>query len=338
MQPLTHWFSSHLLNPFSSSPTTVKETPYLEVAEEISWDDHIKAVDKLIKTSKIISIKTQQRLNFIRSYMVLRRNGRSRSEASRMVAEMFERGCYFKRMISVWTNQWIENRWIPHSQQRQRINIRSFLDDEDVEMVISEYLRNNKFTVTPKTLKMHIEKEILPTLGCYMTPKTISVETIRTYLIKKGWRYGLRKKGIYVDGHEREDVVRYREVFLRKMLAIEAYTIGYNEDCSEEVPNQIIENGYQRHIIVTHDESAFQANDDLNYGWAPEGEQPLRKKSRGRGLMVSEFLTDTVGRLAIPEDLYKRLAPECEREAMEVFEYGKNNDGYWTGENVINQV
>ncbi|CAG8526642.1 165_t:CDS:2, partial [Dentiscutata heterogama] len=59
------------------------------------------------------------------------------------------------------------------------------------------------------------------------------------------------------------------------------------------------------HILVTHDKSAFYANDDQKVFWAPIDEQLLCPKSSGSSLMVSEFLCDTIGRLQL-DDIYKQ--------------------------------
>ena len=153
------------------------------------------------------------------------------------------------------------------------------------------------------------------------------------------WTFGLWKKDIYVDGHEREDVVAYRAQFLQEMLDLEQSMIIYDDITLEPLPNNHLADGKcTRHILVTHDESTFQANDDMDKGWGPKGEQKLRKKSRGRGLMVSDFLLDTVGRLAVPMEQYSQMAAAFPPEACKLFEYGKNNDGYWTGEHLVKQV
>ena len=44
-------------------------------------------------------------------------------------------------------------------------------------------------------------------------------------------------------------------------------------------------------VLVTHDESTFNANDGKRRLWMEKGKQPLRPKARGKGLMVSDFLT-----------------------------------------------
>ncbi|CAJ0750743.1 4223_t:CDS:2 [Entrophospora sp. SA101] len=55
------------------------------------------------------------------------------------------------------------------------------------------------------------------------------------------------------------------------------------------------------HILVTHDESTFYANDGIKKFWGPQGEQPLRPKSQGASLHISEFLCETIGRLCLEE-------------------------------------
>jgi len=37
---------------------------------------------------------------------------------------------------------------------------------------------------------------------------------VRNYLKKLGYIYAKIKKGIYINGHEREDMVFYRKIFL----------------------------------------------------------------------------------------------------------------------------
>ena len=52
-----------------------------------------------------------------------------------------------------------------------------------------------------------------------------------------------------------------------------------------------------RHILVTHDESVFYANDKKKTFWRPIGYQSLHKKGAGLSLHVSDFLTEVNGRL-----------------------------------------
>ncbi|KAI6035963.1 hypothetical protein BKA83DRAFT_4459587 [Pisolithus microcarpus] len=58
-------------------------------------------------------------------------------------------------------------------------------------------------------------------------------------------------------------------------------------------------------------------------GWIPNGEQPLQKKGVGCGLHQSDVICSTVGWL---------------QDASHTLEYGKNYEGYWTGELFIKQL
>ena len=43
---------------------------------------------------------------------------------------------------------------------------------------------------------------------------TIIIQTAWRWFQKMDWCFGRKKKGMYIDGHEREDVVEYRKAFL----------------------------------------------------------------------------------------------------------------------------
>ncbi|KAA8914313.1 hypothetical protein FN846DRAFT_758996, partial [Sphaerosporella brunnea] len=67
----------------------------------------------------------------------------------------------------------------------------------------------------------------------------------------------------------------------------------------------------------------FNANDGKRKVWMENGKQPLRPKTKGKGIMISAFLT--------PGGILKPV-----REAIEYLEYGKNN--YWTGDKMVQQA
>lgn len=57
--------------------------------------------------------------------------------------------------------------------------------------------------------------------------------------------------------------------------------------------------GEKVHYPIFHDETCVHANDLANYVWMREGEQPLRNKSRGRIVHVSDFIIEASGRLSL---------------------------------------
>ena len=76
--------------------------------------------------------------------------------------------------------------------------------------------------VTPQHLQEALNASILPGLGIVLK-NPLSEGTAQRWLIKLGWCQTVVRKGVYMNGHEHEDVVKYRqEVFLPVMKKFEA--------------------------------------------------------------------------------------------------------------------
>lgn len=169
-------------------------------------------------------------------------------------------------------------------------------------------------------------------------------QTARLWLNKLGYRYTDIKKGIFLDGHEREDVVKDRGEFLKKMEMLSPYMVEFREDTSmipKEYPSDCAIDGPNRRscILITHDESIFSANDGNHQGWVKEEHAFLRPKSRGKGIRISDFLLPWKRLNLFYLEKEKRetlIAAGIPEEAAEVFEYGQEK-GYWDGVKMVNQ-
>lgn len=179
-------------------------------------------------------------------------------------------------------------------------------------------------------------------------PVTIRSRTARKWLNKPGYRYRHVGKNVFVDGHKRPDVVEDRKQFLKVMERLEPYLVEFDSD-GNMLP-KIYPSDYEVGgatcrpvIMITHDECTFSSNDGPRFGWQKDGDTFLRPKSKGRGIMVSEFLLP-FGRLnlaSLSELSHKELMDRCgltETEAVEIFEFGKINQRYWTGADLLKQV
>ena len=110
---------------------------------------------------------------------------------------------------------------------------------------------------------------------------------------------------MYIDGHEREDVVAYRVEFLKRWREYQKRMVTYNNDGNmDSTPRGFpVENGRFRLILVTHDESTFYANDRRRVKWTHKSEKSTpERKGEGPSLMVSDFLTSEWGRLRDDEE------------------------------------
>ena len=90
----------------------------------------------------------------------------------------------------------------------------------------------------------------------------------------------------FVDGHERDDVVLYRKTFLRRMVGLGF--LNPNNAPTDEAWNALPADldmptpaTLEKTVILFHDESTFQANDDQLTLWALPGTTVMRPKSKG---------------------------------------------------------
>ena len=67
---------------------------------------------------------------------------------------------------------------------------------------------------------------------------SLQARTAREWLNKMGYRWKNIKKGVYIDGHEREDVVEYRGKFLDKWYGMQPYVREW-EEVTEEVEGEV---------------------------------------------------------------------------------------------------
>ncbi|CAB4483806.1 unnamed protein product [Rhizophagus irregularis] len=249
---------------------------------------------------------------------------------------VYNKGTYKAKQIRIWAKCWIEYGTLPKSLQGCHQKIKSIIDDEDVIERSLLFVRKKEGKITPKEYQTYVKEVLFSRLGMEESKKLISIKTSCIWLKKLGLIPQSRKKGIYFDGHEREDVVEYRKEFLDKMLSYEKFMPTFEGENMEQ-KNLVLLPNKKLHILITHNEYLFYANDDRPVVWAPIGEPPLRKKGQGKSIMVSDFLLETDGRLKLNEDEIL-LYPEIPVEARKFLRPGKNEEGWWTAEHLLDQV
>jgi hypothetical protein len=133
--------------------------------------------------------------------------------------------------------------------------------------------------------------------------------------------------GQYVDGHEREDVVQYRQqTFLPAMAELELNMRAWS-DAMEELVDDRPRPRQRRTVVWYHDESTFYANDRRKIRWVHSGETPKPcPKGEGISLMVADFVSADYGWLR---------SPDGQESAQVLFRAGKNRDGYFGSNDII---
>jgi hypothetical protein len=111
---------------------------------------------------------------------------------------------------------------------------------------------------------------------------------------------------MYIDGHERKDVVEYRKGFVDRWKEYEKRFVIYGNDgnvISTPTGFPVSQGMRFRLILVTHDESTFYENDRRKTQWVNDNAKAVaEKKGEGQSIMVSDFLTPEWGRLINGEE------------------------------------
>ena len=173
-------------------------------------------------------------------------------------------------------------------------------------------------------------------------PRTISIRTANRWLHQFGFTPQSHKKGPYVDGHEREDVVKSREEFL-KQITDPKKSHKPPPPCSDEtapVPGPDAESQKQL-VLIYHDENIFTINEGQTWMWATEDAPVIQPKTKGSGIMVSDFIDQHNGYLRLTDTEFavgKTADPQMVQMARALLEYGAEREGYWTSEKFMANI
>jgi hypothetical protein len=152
-----------------------------------------------------------------------------------------------------------------------------------------------------------------------------------------GYRWTKQPSGQFVDGHEREDVVGYRQnTFLPVMAELESRLHSWKNGLEEEFkpwPHDIDDGPQPFHdhtMVWYHDESTFYANDRRNVGWVHKDAKAVPyTKGDGPSLMVADFVSADYGWLC---------SPDKAESARVLCKAGASREGYFMNEDILDHA
>ena len=147
----------------------------------------------------------------------------------------------------------------------------------------------------------------------------ISSRTAARWLNALGFSQMCHQKSVFFDGHDREDVVAYRNDLLKKLERLDRKSIKYDGI----IPK--LQEGEKPLIRVVHDESTYFANSSQTLFWGDPQTSVIRQKSLGASIMVSDFVDEVHG------FLYDNM--ESARVLLET-----TRDGYFNNSLLLKQV
>lgn len=294
-----------------------------------------KAVHAVGKTS--LDPDTLERLedirNFLWRYCDFDANDKPKNpsagawtKASVDVADYRIKGPWRARTLRATARAYIRTRNLPtHSYNNPR---ESRIDDEVLSSEIQLHLQGvGKYARAQDIVDFTKKDDVQKRHGF---TKPISLATSKRWMAQLGYRWTKEPKGQYQDGHERVDVVEYRQKtflpawskFEKRMRVWTDHNIHLKVDEDPDSRPDIANT-----VVWFHDESTFYAHDRRTLGWFHEAVGPKpQAKGEGVSLMVAHFVSADYGYLQ---------SPDGTETARVLFKAGKGRDGYYTNERII---
>ena len=150
-------------------------------------------------------------------------------ESSVLAAKALGRGVKHARNLRKWIKNYLDSEKLP--LHRYGTYHSSILEDEDFRRGIQLHLTEiaKKGYIRAQDIVDYVATpEVQQQLGT--KAQGIHVRTARRWLHRLSWRYQRKKKGMYIDGHEHEDVVEYRKGFVERWKEYEKRFVIYDND------------------------------------------------------------------------------------------------------------
>ncbi|KAI9329106.1 hypothetical protein BD770DRAFT_477956 [Pilaira anomala] len=233
---------------------------------------------------------------------------------------------YRHKAIIKWAKEFLNEQVLSDHCQGVHVKRVSFLSDNDVKLKVLEMIKKTKpqHRTIDKILEF-IDEEIVPSL--LGVTGNICATTLSNYLYEWGYAYRKNEKAIFFDGHERTDVVEYRDAWSKRMVDYMERSEFYEGEDMEKVLQPVLEDGEKKIVFVTHDESTFYANDGKREFWLKEDENYIRKKGQGSSIIVSEFQCPCHGTMR-----------HGDKTSREYFKAGGDREGWWTYKHMVKQL
>ena len=132
------------------------------------------------------------------------------------------------RTIRTWRRDFIDNRGEFSPYMRGKYARPSLISQEDVRTKAAKWARSNACVrgmpnMTLASFAHNLNTNIIPKLNLpYGFPRAISISTASRFLHSLGFRrVSANRKSVYIDGHERPDVLEEREQFLDSIFLLQ---------------------------------------------------------------------------------------------------------------------
>lgn len=175
------------------------------------WDQLRNQIKADLKNKKLtLTLTHVNQLLIIRNFATLRLKGLLRIPASMEIARQWhesESPTHFARRVRALAHHYQVFEQLPKEKRGGAANARSVLEDPAVKTAVRNWLTAQPArSIIPHVFQRELNMNLLPSLGLHLKNPLVE-RTAQRWLVKLGWRLTVLQKGVYMDGHERPDVV-----------------------------------------------------------------------------------------------------------------------------------
>ena len=230
---------------------------------------------------------------------------------------------YNERTVRKYRDEFFSNKGELEESKRGKYKRFCIYHDEEINHKAAAWMREHSFqkgapNMTAYVFCEWVNNDLLTTSHLPpQYPRSISVSTAIRWLKHLGFKPRSHKKGVYIDGHEREDVVKHRETYLKSMCDLRK-SHKPPSPCSDDASRVQDRSNEDKKtlLLISHDESIYNSSEGQMGMWAEEDHPAILPKTKGRGIMVSDFITEHQGYLILSSEEHKqakRSFPKSQR-------------------------
>ena len=292
-------------------------------------------------------------LLLLRNFATLRIKGTRKIAASCKIAQQWHdgEGIHFARHVQALACHYQVFEQLPTQTAGGYRGCLIFRDERVQNTAQTWLMKLPTSEVNPRRFCRALTEEILPCLGIN---KTAAERTAWRWLINLGWRQTRLKKGVYMDGHERSDVIKYQNnIFLPLMAKYEKCMVKWlkHEDRTFKRVEPELGSGEKQIVPLFQDKSSFHASKYKSNVWSVHSfclmvlflcvgrgrlwndKQMLMKKGRGRIIHMSDFIEEENGCLIV-----RNRDSAIVRDTRCITYPGANDDAWWDLPQLLKQV
>jgi hypothetical protein len=270
----------------------------------------------------------EKRLMWMEYFLCAFVNGMQWSAAALQTVQFIGKGTCMSRKVREWSKAYILDHENLPSSKYGGTWTKSRIDDEDLKEELLTHLQSLGKYVSASAIVNYLKCPDVQRR--YKLTKTITLSTAERWMGSCGFRWTVARGGQCVDGHEREDIVNYRQnIFLPAWYALDSKLRRWKLVDGKLVEED--ENNSERCTVIWfHDESTFYAHDRRKKRWVHSNEKATpQPKGEGISLMVADFVSADYGWLR---------SPDGKESARVLFRAGKSRDGYFANNEILQHI